>query len=240
MMLNLNNGLSTLNRAYSESSNKQAFSPASHELNMEDRLCPDDKAEFALSSMVAMIMILLFSSIIAGMSIMIIEQAFMGSKSQSYEQSETLNSIPVILVFEVEEFDTTGNTDDRLYIMFKFPYASNDIPDTNVKWAMMCDINDTADPPVTSVAHTLVYSSGDFDSATNLNGNANQDDANDVFVQGTYYHVIIELDEPNGNGDCDLVEDMTSTLVIAVENGRTTELDFHLPDGVGPGYDLMS
>ena len=174
------------------------------------------------------------------MSIMIVEQAFMGSKSQSFEQSETLNSVPVVLVFEVEEFDTTGNTNDRLYIMFKFPYASNDIPDTNVKWAMMCDINDTANPPQTGWQHTLVYSSGDMDAATDLNGNANQDDANNMFVQGTYYHVIIELDEPNGNGECDLVEDMTSTLIIAVENGRTTELDFHLPTGVGPGYDLMS
>ena len=207
---------------------------------MEDRLCADEKAEFALSSMVTMIMILLFSSIIAGMSIMVIEQAFMGSKSQSFEQSETLNSIPVVLVFEVEEFDTTGNTNDRLYIMFKFPYASNDIPDTNVKWAMMCEFNDTADPPETGWQHTLVYSSGDMDAATNLNGNANQDDANDMFVQGIFYHLIIELDEPNGDGQCDLVEDMTSTLVIAVENGRTTELDFHLPAGVGAGYDLMS
>ena len=207
---------------------------------MEERLCLNDKAEFALSSMVTMIMILLFSSIIAGMSIMIVEQAFMESKSQSFEQSETLNSVPIVLVFEVEEFDTTGNTNDRLYIMFKFPYASNDIPDTNVKWAMMCDINDTANPPETGWQHTLVYSSGDMDAATDLNGNANQDDANNMFVQGTYYHVIIELDEPNGNGECDLVEDMTSTLIIAVENGRTTELDFHLPTGVGPGYDLMS
>ena len=207
---------------------------------MEARLCQDEKAEFALSSMVTMIMILLFSSIVAGMSLMIIEQAFMGSKSQSFEQSETLNSIPVVLVFEIEEFDTTGNTNDRLYIMFKFPYASNNIPDTNVKWAMMCDINDTADPPQTSVQHTLVYSSGDFNSATELTSNAADDAALDEFNPSTFYHIIIELSEPNGAGQCDLVEDMTSTLVIAVENGRTTELDFHLPAGVGTGYDLMS
>jgi hypothetical protein len=71
-------------------------------LYMEERLYLDDKAEFALSSMVTMIMILLFSAIIAGMSLMIIEQAFMGSKSQSIEQSNTLNSIPVVLFFEIE------------------------------------------------------------------------------------------------------------------------------------------
>ena len=66
------------------------------------------------------------------------------------------------------------------------------------------------------------------------------DDAIDAFIPSTYYHIILEIDEPDGNGDCDLVEDMTSTIVIAVENGRTTELDFHLPPGVGAGYDLMS
>lgn len=208
--------------------------------NMEDRLYDDDKAEFALSAMVTLIMILLFSAIIAALTLMMIEKAFMESRGQSVQQSETLNSVPLVIAFEVQEFDSTGNTNDRLYLMFKFPYASDEIPDTNVKWAMMCDINDTAVPPQTSVQHTLVYSSGDFDSATELTSNGADDAALDEFSPTTYYHIIIELSEPNGNGDCDLVEDMTSTLVIAVENGRTTELDFHLPVGVSAGYDLMS
>jgi hypothetical protein len=29
-------------------------------------------------------------------------------------------------------------------------------------------------------------------------------------------------------------------LVLAVENGRTTELDFYIPTDVRAGYDLMS
>ena len=207
---------------------------------MEERLYHNDRAEFALSSMVTMIMILLFSGIIAGLSLMMVEKAFMESRGQSVQQSETINSVPVVLAFEIEEFDSTGNTNDRLYLLFKFPYASNSIPDTNVKWAMLCDINDTATPPQASSLHTLVYSSGDFDSATELTSNGADDAALNEFNPTTYYHIIIELSEPNGNGDCDLVEDMSSTLVIAVENGRTTELDFHLPAGVGAGYDLMS
>ena len=155
------------------------------------------------------------------------------------EQSETLNSVPMVLVFEVEEYDSTGNTNDRLYVMFKFPFASEAIPDTNVKWAMMCDINDTG-PQQTSSAHTLVYSSGNFDVATDLNGNANDAAYLDELDPQTYYHVVIDLTSPNGNGDCDLVEDMHATLVIAVEKGRTTELDFYVPNDVTPGYDLMS
>lgn len=206
---------------------------------MEERLERDTCAEIALSAMVSMIMILLFSALVAGMALMMIEQAFMESRTQSVEQSETLNSIPLVLVFEVEEFDTTGNTNDRLYVMFKFPYTSESIPDTNVKWAMMCDINDTG-PQQTSSQHTLVYSSGNFGIATDLNGNANDDAALDEFNPQTYYHVLIDLTSPNGNGDCDLVEDMHATLVIAVEKGRTTELDFYIPDDVTPGYDLMS
>ena len=39
---------------------------------------------------------------------------------------------------------------------------------------------------------------------------------------------------------CDLVEDMAATLVIIIENGRTTELDFYVPNGATTGYDLMS
>jgi hypothetical protein len=88
---------------------------------MEKQFQHDTSAELALSAMISMIMILLFSALIAGMSLMIIEQAFMGSRTQSIEQSETLNSIPLVLVFEVEQLDTTGNTNDQLYVMFKFP-----------------------------------------------------------------------------------------------------------------------
>tara|TARA_B100000035_G_scaffold313381_1_gene326964 strand:+ start:914 stop:1534 length:621 start_codon:yes stop_codon:yes gene_type:complete len=206
---------------------------------MEERLRHDNVAEVALSAMVSMIMILLFSAIVAGMALMMIEQAFMESRTQSVEQSETLNSVPMVLVFEVEEYDSTGNTNDRLYVMFKFPFASEAIPDTNVKWAMMCDINDTG-PPQSNSAHTLVYSSGNFDIATDLNGNADDAAYLDAFNPQTYYHVLIDLTSPNGNGDCDLVEDMHATLVIAIENGRTTELDFYVPNDVTPGYDLMS
>jgi len=206
---------------------------------MEEKLQHDNVAEVALSAMVSMIMILLFSAIVAGMALMMIEQAFMESRTQSVEQSETLNSVPMVLVFEVEQYDSTGNTNDRLYVMFKFPFASEAIPDTNVKWAMMCDINDTG-PPQTNSAHTLVYSSGNFDIATDLNGNANDAAYLDAFNPQTYYHVLIDLTSPNGNGDCDLVEDMHATLIIAVEKGRTTELDFYVPSDVTPGYDLMS
>jgi hypothetical protein len=199
---------------------------------MEERLQHDNVAEVALSAMVSMIMILLFSAIVAGMALMMIEQAFMQSKSQSIEQSETLNSIPMVLAFEVESFDDTGNTNDQLYMMFKFPYASKDIPDVNVKWAMMCDIMDIDPGSVNNkVAHTLVYASGDFDAATEF--------------PGTYYHIIIDVDDPtrvpnDPPVECDLVEDMSATLVLAVENGRTTELDFYIPTDVRAGHDLMS
>ena len=206
---------------------------------MEEDFKRDTCAEVALSAMVSMIMILLFSAIVAGMALMMIEQAFKESRSQSVEQSETLNSIPFVIIFELEELDTTGNTNDRLYIMFKLPYTSNTIPDTNIKWAMMCDVNYYADTPQVNSNHELEYSSGDFDAATDLTGNAADDAAIDEFVQGTYYHVIIQLSEPGGAGQCDLVEDMAATLVIIVENGRTTELDFYVPTDAAPGHDLM-
>ena len=152
---------------------------------------------------------------------------------------DSLNSVPFVVVFELEELDTTGNTNDRLYIMFKLPYLSDAIPDTDMKWALMCDINDYTDPPKTGIEHTLEYSSGDFNAATDLSGSAEDDASIDEFVQGTYYHVILQLSEPNGAGMCDLVEDMAATLVIIIENGRTTELDFYVPNGATTGYDLM-
>ena len=79
---------------------------------MEGRLQDDNVAEVALSAMVSMIMIILFSAIISGMALMIVEQAFMDSKSQSINQSETLNSVPYVLTFEVESIDAVDNTND--------------------------------------------------------------------------------------------------------------------------------
>ena len=204
---------------------------------MEARLCQDEKAEFALSSMVSMIMILLFSSIIAGMSLMIIEQAFKGSKSQSIEQSETLSSVPYILSFEIQNIDLADNTNDQMYLTFKFPYTSDSIPDTSVKWVVFGDDGNTG---FHATDNKLDYSSGDFDFATPITGNGFTQDAITEFEPGVYYHIVLELTSPGGNGDYDLKHDYAGTLVIAIEQGRTTEIDFFVPNGATSGFDLMS
>tara|TARA_B100001758_G_scaffold109482_1_gene93816 strand:+ start:86 stop:700 length:615 start_codon:yes stop_codon:yes gene_type:complete len=204
---------------------------------MEARFCQDEKAEFALSSMVSMIMILLFSSIIAGMSLMIIEQAFKGSKSQSIEQSETLSSVPYILSFEIQNIDLADNTNDQMYLTFKFPYTSDSIPDTSVKWVVFGDDGNTG---FHATDNKLDYSSGDFDFATPITGNGFTQDAITEFEPGVYYHIVLELTSPGGNGDYDLKHDYAGTLVIAIEQGRTTEIDFFVPNGATSGFDLMS
>ena len=75
---------------------------------MEERLQHDNVAEIALSAMVSMIMIILFSAIVAGMALMMIEQAFMESRTQSVEQSETLNSIPSCLCLKSKTMTIQG------------------------------------------------------------------------------------------------------------------------------------
>ena len=203
---------------------------------MEGELRGDKVAEFALSAMVSMIMILLFSAIVAGLALMMVEQAFMESRSQSIEQSESLNSIPMVLTLEMENYDSTGNTNDRIYIVFKFPYVSSNIPDTNVKWALICDNGDTN----TIHSQFVDLSEGDFDFATTLTGNALDQNAINEFEPHTYYHMILRGNSPNNNGECDLEEGLAASLVIAVDNGRTTEIDFLIPDGVENGEDLLS
>ena len=200
---------------------------------MEEKLQHDNVAEVALSAMVSMIMILLFSAIVAGMSLMLIQQAFEESKSQSVTQSETVNSIPFVLTFEIDSIDAAGNTDDRVYLVFKFPYASDAILDSSVKWVIMGDDGNTGGHPT-----KLDYSSGDFEFATTLSGSGSDANAVDEFEQGTYYHILLDMTSPNGNGDYDLREDYGGSLVIAVENGRTTEIDFYVGSDVRPGEDL--
>tara|TARA_B100001559_G_C16462366_1_gene604778 strand:- start:764 stop:1369 length:606 start_codon:yes stop_codon:yes gene_type:complete len=200
---------------------------------MEDRLYADDRAEFALSSMVTMIVILLFSSIIAGMTLMMIEKAFTESRSQSVEQSETLNSIPQVLVLELEGLNNGAITGDELYVMFKFPYASNSIADEDVRWAVMCESGDVG------IWNELIYSSGNFDAATTISESSSDINALEEFDPHIYYHITISMESPGGNGECDLTTDMSATIVIAVENGRTTEIDFYIPRDGEVGMDLM-
>ena len=204
---------------------------------MEERLQHDNVAEVALSAMVSMIMILLFSAIVAGMALLMIEQAFTESRSQSITQSETVNSIPFVLTFEIDSIDTAGNTNDRLYLVFKFPYVSDSILDSSVKWVIMGDDGNTGGHPTNN---KLDYSSGDFELATTLSGSGSDQNAVDEFEQGTYYHILLDMTSPNGNGEYDLREDYGGSLVIAVENGRTTEIDFYVGSDVRPGQDLMS
>ena len=202
---------------------------------MEEACKRDTCAEIALSAMVSMIMILLFSALVAGMALLMIEQAFMESKTQSIEQSKTLNSIPVILSFEMESFNRVDNSNERLYIAFKFPYSSESIPDTDVKWALICD---NANSGLGS-GDNVELSEGDFDFATDLNGNGLDQNALDEFETGVYYHMIIRVNSPNGNGQCDLQEGLLASFVIAIENGRTTQIDFTIPQNVETGHDLM-
>ena len=204
---------------------------------MEEKLRHDNVAEVALSAMVSMIMILLFSAIIAGMALLMIEQAFSESRSQSITQSETVNSIPFVLTFEIDSIDTAGNTNDRLYLVFKFPYVSDSILDSSVKWVIMGDDGNTGGHPTNN---KLDYSSGDFELATTLSGSGSDQNAVDEFEQGTYYHILLDMTSPNGNGEYDLREDYGGSLVIAVENGRTTEIDFYVGSDARPGQDLIS
>ena len=71
-------------------------------------------------------------------------------------------------------------------------------------------------------------------------GSGSDQNAVDEFEQGTYYHILLDMTSPNGNGEYDLREDYGGSLVIAVENGRTTEIDFYVGSDVRPGQDLMS
>ena len=85
----------------------------------------------------------------------------------------------------------------------------------------------------------LDYSSGDFELATTLTGSGSDQNAIDEFEQGTYYHIFLDMTSPNGNGQYDLKLDYGGTLVLAIEDGRTAEIDFYLGNDAGPGYDLM-
>ena len=68
---------------------------------------------------------------------------------------------------------------------------------------------------------SVSYNSGNFDSATDIFGNADDAGALDFFEIGQMYHMEISL-----SGACDIEPNMSAELVIAMEGGRVKTVPF--------------
>lgn len=170
----------------------------------------DGFAEMAIGAMISLISLILMAAVLAGVLLAIVEMTFAESKQTAVTQSDSLNGIIMVSTFELSQYSDPGN--DRVYLVFEFPFITADLEDIDVVWSMLCDGG-------ASVGHLA----GDFDEATEILDSGSDAAANDFFEPSKMYHMYIST-----TGVCDLSPGVSAELVIAMEGGRVKTMPFSI------------
>lgn len=139
-----------------------------------------NNAEIALGALVSFIAIMITAAILSSLLIGIMQTTFNNSHEHAATQSETINGLIQVNRFELSSYSNPGN--DGLYLMFEFPYLTNQLSDTDVVWSLLCP-----------GASSIQYISGDFDTATEITDDGATAASNDFFVNSGMYLSLIHI-----------------------------------------------
>ncbi len=188
---------------------------------MEERLSTkSEDASQGISSMVVFIAIVLMSSIISGVIVGFGGKVFSATKTDAEQNVPSLKGIVNIMVLEISSL---GVATDEIHIVFELPYVENVVGDEDVSWVVMCH------PTGTTNVH---FDEGNFDRATELDGDGNTQAALTEFEPAVGYRMIIQLN------DCDLDDVEEARLVLMVDRGRTQEWVMNIGSSPYQGKDL--
>ena len=182
------------------------------------RLVEDERAEFAVSSLMFLSVVLVSTSILSTFLLSIAERTMMDGRETANTQSDVVNGIISLNYIELSGLNAAAG--DELHIGFEFPYLIGNLQDTAVRWVLMCSDGGTGE------AERVVYSSGNFESATSVIDDGRAVATLDRFDSSGIYHMFISIS--TGTGDCDLDANFDGQLVFAVEKGRTFETRIQL------------
>tara|TARA_B100000925_G_C21997034_1_gene469426 strand:+ start:913 stop:1482 length:570 start_codon:yes stop_codon:yes gene_type:complete len=182
-----------------------------------------DDASQGISAMIIFITVILVSSVISAALIGFGEKIFANSKTDAQENVPTTKGIVNILVLEI----FSVGADDTIHIVFEMPYIEGDLNDDELAWVVMCYPQNQG-----GGKQTMAFDEGDFEDATDLDGDGATAAAIDVFEPAVAYRMILPLD------DCDLNNIDKASLVLMVERGKTMEWQMHIGDAPYQGQDL--
>ena len=86
------------------------------------------------------------------------------------------------MITTVELTELVDPGDDTIYLTFEFPYLTDAIADEDIVYSILCDNG-----------ASVSYNSGNFDSATDIFGNADDTGALDFFEIGQMYRSLLGL-----------------------------------------------
>lgn len=181
-----------------------------------------DDAEVGTSAMIIFIALILVASIISAIIIGVGQNVFTLSQNDADQNMPSAKGITNVVVLEVFSLGPP----DEIHIVFELPYIEQPLLDEDLSWNILCV------PSNQGARDTIRIDSGNFELATTLDGDGRTALPLTEFEQGSYYRLIMELD------DCDLTDVETATLVIMVDRGRTQELQMNIGSSPFEGQDL--
>ena len=193
------------------------------------RLVEDERAEFAVSSLMFLSVVLVSTSILSTFLLSITERTMVDGRETADSQSDVINGIISVAYIELSGLNAAAG--DELHVGFEFPYLVGNLEDTAVRWVLMCSDGDTG------TAEEVTYTSGTFDGATSVTDDGRTAATLDRFDSSGIYHMFMTVNA--ATGDCDLDANFDGQLIIAIEKGRTFETRVQLGSSPDIGDQLL-
>lgn len=193
------------------------------------RLVDDERAEFSVSALMFLSVVLVSTSILSTFLLSIAERTMVDGRETAHSQSDVVNGIISVTYIELTALNTVDG--DQLHIGFEFPYLVGNIEDTAVRWVLMCSDGDTG------FQEEITYTAGDFQGATDVLDDGVTVATLEQFDSSGIYHMFMTVNA--AAGDCDLDANFDGQLVIAIEKGRTFETRIQLGSNPSVGDQLL-
>lgn len=192
-------------------------------------LVEDERAEFAVSSLMFLSVVLVATSVLSTFLLSITERTMVDGRETADTQTDVINGLISVTYIELSGLNAAAG--DELHVGFEFPYLVGNLEDTAVRWVLMCSDGDTG------TGEEVTYTSGTFDGATSVTDDGRTAATLDRFDSSGIYHMFITVNA--ATGDCDLDANFDGQLIIAIEKGRTFETRVQLGSSPDIGDQLL-
>ena len=182
------------------------------------RLVEDERAEFAVSSLMFLSVVLVATSVLSTFLLSITERTMVDGRETADTQTDVINGLISVTYIELSGLNAAAG--DELHIGFEFPYLVGNLEDTAVRWVLMCSDGDTGN------LEEVTYTSGNFAGATSVTDDGRTAATLERFDSSGIYHMFITVNAAAGN--CDLDANFDGQLIVAIEKGRTFETRIQL------------
>ena len=192
-------------------------------------LVEDERAEFAVSSLMFLSVVLVATSVLSTFLLSITERTMVDGRETADTQTDVINGLISVTYIELSGLNAAAG--DELHVGFEFPYLVGNLEDSAVRWVLMCSDGDTG------TSEEVTYTSGTFDGATSVTDDGRTAATLDRFDSSGIYHMFITVNA--ATGDCDLDANFDGQLIIAIEKGRTFETRVQLGSSPDIGDQLL-